>query len=289
MMKRLICWVLALISVLALAVPAFAHDRKDHDKDINDVLFNNGSFPGYSKKGKNLKDLENAVALCIDQFNGSDYRLLVDLSDHGIKGIPKDIKTIDLIKVNAYTHRGFTHMGWNYHYDDDEEWEKKWQIRRKILLQTVEEVFGFRSKTKMVGFLRFEKVYDDQCDAFAAFLYYLHILSDYKYYEGDKKDTLTNQVMPLVADTDSEEGDIFSELQRILPIVFEESVKDRDYLWLEITIKGLEKDAKGLEDIDDENFQQHHDIVEKLFEHLKSIVPGLLQKEPFFNKVFGGK
>lgn len=289
MMKRLICWVLALISVLALAVPAFAHDRKDHDKDINDVLFNNGSFPGYSKKGKNLKDLENAVALCIDQFNGSDYRLLVDLSDHGIKGIPKDIKTIDLIKVNAYTHRGFTHMGWNYHYDDDEEWEKKWQIRRKILLQTVEEVFGFRSKTKMVGFLGFEKVYDDQCDAFAAFLYYLHILSDYKYYEGDKKDTLTNQVMPLVADTDSEEGDIFSELQRILPIVFQASVKDKDYFGLETTIKMLENDVRGLENIDDDNFQQHHDIVEKLFKHLKSIVPGLLQKEPFFNKVFGDK
>lgn len=287
MMKRFIAWVLVIILLVSFAVPAFAHDRKDHDKDINDVLFNNGSFPGYSKKGKNLKDLENAVALCIDQFNGSDYRLLADLRDHGIKGIPKDIKTIDLIKVNAYTHRGFTHMGWNYHYDDDEEWEKKWQMRRKILLQTVEEVFGFRSKTKMVGFFKFEKVYDDQCDAFAAFLYYLHILSDYKYYDGDKKDTLTNQVMPLVASTDSEEGDIFSELERVLPIVFAASVKDKDYFGLETTIKMLETDARSLEYVDDENFQQHHDVVVKLFEHLESKVPGMLQKEPFFSKVFG--
>ena len=277
-MKRFICWVLALTSVLALAVSAFAHDRKDHDKDINDVLFENESFPGYSEKGKKLKDLEDAIALCIDQFNGSDYRLLTVLRNHGIHGIPQDISTIDLDHVNSYTHRSFTHLGWNYHYEDNKDWEKKWKTRRTILLETVKEVFGFQSNIKMVGLFKFEKVYDDQCDAFAAFLYYLHILSDYKYYDEGQRDTLTDQVMPLVSN--GEDKDIFSELESIFPVLFENSVTERSYIGLEQNIKQLENDAEKLDSI------RYTELANSLLEELESRVPALLKAEPFFSKVF---
>lgn len=269
---------LALFFVIAAAVPAFAHNRNDHDQDINDVLFENESFPGYSEKGKKLKDLEDAVALCIDQFNGSDYRLLTVLRNHGIHGIPKDISTINLDHVNSYTHRSFTHLGWNHHYEDNKDWEKKWKTRRTILLETVKEVFGFQSSIKMVELFKFEKVYDDQCEAFAAFLYYLHILSDYKYYDEDQRDTLTDQVMPLISN--GEDEDIFSELESIFPVLFENSITERLYIGLEQNIKQLENDAEKSDSI------SYTELANSLLKELASRVPALLKAEPFFSKVF---
>lgn len=278
MKRRFIAWVLALFFVIAAAVPAFAHNRNDHDQDINDVLFENESFPGYSEKGKKLKDLEDAVALCIDQFNGSDYRLLTVLRNHGIHGIPKDISTINLDHVNSYTHRSFTHLGWNHHYEDNKDWEKKWKTRRTILLETVKEVFGFQSSIKMVELFKFEKVYDDQCEAFAAFLYYLHILSDYKYYDEDQRDTLTDQVMPLISN--GEDEDIFSELESIFPVLFENSITERLYIGLEQNIKQLENDAEKSDSI------SYTELANSLLKELASRVPALLKAEPFFSKVF---
>ena len=285
-MKRLVVWAQVIISLVSFTVPAFANPKDKHDEVIKDVLFGEqgGTFVG--EKQKDLNNLLNAVAICLDQCNERDNNKLQELNDSGIHGLPE---SIDEIKFPGNQHhRQFTHKGWNYIYLLD---KGKWETRKTILLQTVKEVFDFRPRIKLVGFLKFEKEYSDQCNAFAAFLYYLHILGEYvssKENEDKKESSATiRDMIPLTRQHPGEDNeDVFWELERVLPIVCKTAVKDGDYSGLEVDIKILEQEARELGGVNDENLQQYRVIVTRLLGHLKSKVPGMLKKEPFFSKVF---
>ncbi len=297
MMKRLICWVLALTSMLALAVPAFAHGKTEHDAVIECVLFGNSAYKKGLKdqdKKQKLNDLENAVAVCLDLFNAEKERSkpFDELRSRGIHGIPKKVASIDY-PANARTHRWYTHRGWNFVYTDD---KGNWEVRKDILRQTVNDVFGFKlmaGKWTLFGISK-DFGFDEQCDAFAAFLYYLHILGEYvpgkePKDNGNKidKSATIEGTIPLTRLHPGEGNeDVFWELERILPIVCNASVKAGDYSGLEVDIKMLEQEARELGGINDENLQQYRDIVTRLLGHLKSKIPGMLQKEPFFSEVF---
>ena len=116
MMKRFIAWVLVIVLLVSFAVPAFANDKDDHDKVIKDVLFgeNRAAFDG--EQQEKLNCLLNAVAICLDQYNGNYKNELQKLIDSGIQGIPESISAIDFL-FNQH-HRQFTHKGWNYKYSN---------------------------------------------------------------------------------------------------------------------------------------------------------------------------
>ena len=286
MKKRLIAWVLVLLTMLTISVPAFAGNQDEHSAIIERVLFGDGEYKktlqaaGQKKKKQKLEDLENAVALCLDQFNNTDQGLLDSLNKHGVHGIPKSIDAFSF-PGNSMSHREQTHLGWKHNYEksDNFDWPQIWKTRKNILLQTVNKVFGFQwlagewsifGKTIQLG-------YDDQCDAFAAFLYYLHVLGDYKEYNPSQRDSLTGKVIPLVTD---DKENFFSELERVLPILLEDSVGTKSYQGFIHDIKKMKDDVKKMDNID------YAELADTLLEKLERNVPNLLKNEPFFEDVF---
>lgn len=289
-MKRLVAWVLTLVfSIVALAVPVFAHNKTEHDRIIESILFGEKNYKNTFVKGSEeyeaLTALENAVAICLDQYNGSYVEKLKALNDQGIHGIPDSIKDIDF-NGNEY-HRKYTHKGWNYQYSDNKDKDKAhWDTRKTLLLQTVNDAFSF--KLLAGKWLIFDFGYEDQCEAFAKFLYYLHVLGDYDCDDAKNKRYIIGCVMQMAREHASDDNpDIFWELESIFPILFESSTKAVAYKGLEQDMKLLAQQARKLGDLSNENFQQYHEIANELIEKLKSKVPGLLKEEPFFKGVFG--
>lgn len=90
MIKRLVATILAVICLLHVAVTAYAHTKEGsngHDQYMSWILFGSKTYkdtlPETSKEIKAIEALENAVALCIDQYNGSyGPYLLGKLTNH---------------------------------------------------------------------------------------------------------------------------------------------------------------------------------------------------------------
>ncbi len=291
MIRRVISLLLILILFSAIVIPSFAHDKSGHDAVLEKVLFGESSFhtglaPG-SKSYKALDALEDAVAICLDQYQGNYAELLAELHSYKIHGLPESIKAIDF-SGNQY-HRRYTHFGWNNIYMPTDP--AHWEIRKTILCQTVNHVFEFQKRAGTWSILGISKDfgYSAKCDAFAAFLYYLHVLGDYT--ASDKKRVLGN-VIPL-ARLNPEIGneDIFFEIERVLPLVLERAATENDiaYCGLIQDIKAMHKIGIRYEKnggVTDENFSDYKALAIKLLEKLESKVPGLLKNEPYFKKIF---
>lgn len=282
-MRRLTSWVLAILAVFSLAAPAFAHNMAEHNRIIERILFGNEEYIKTLTKGSEeysaLTALEYAVAICLDQYNGNYTDQLNALNRRGIHDIPKSIDEIDF-KANEY-HRRYTHRGWDQDYSGFDK--AHWSIRKTLLLQTVNDVFGFK---RFAGkWLVFDFGYDDQCEAFAEFLYYLHVLGDYD--DAKEKKVIVGCVMPLAREHPGEQNrDIFWELEQILPVLFKSSTKDVAFTGLVQDIKILAEEARQLGDLTTENFEQYREIANALMQKLESKVPFLLSKEAFFSNIF---
>ena len=87
----------------------------------------------------------------------------------------ESIQDIDF-KGNS-THRRYTHKGWNYTYSGEQDKGQNWPLRKTILVNTVEKVFGMDGLWGAVSSL-WDTTGEEWADAFAAMLYYLHVLGD---------------------------------------------------------------------------------------------------------------
>ena len=291
MIRRSISIILSFLLLLSINVPALAHGKDKHDEILEKVLFGEPAFldgltPG-SKPYKALDALEDAVAICLDQYQGNYEDLLSKLHAYKVHGLPDSIKDIDF-SSNQY-HRRYTHLGWDKSYDPTDL--SHWEIRKTILSQTVNHVFGFQKRAGVWSFLGISKNYEytPQCDAFAAFLYYIHVLSDY--ISSDKK-TVQGSIIPLARlHPDKGNEDIFYEIERVLPLILERAAAENDiaYCGLMQDIKTLHKIGIGYEEdggVTNETFPEYQALAKKLLEKLESKVPGLLKKEDFFKAVF---
>jgi len=304
-MKRIIALLLVLCLSVALVIPANAYGAKEHNKLIESILFGN---PNYFKNtseeiGNQLQKLEYATTICLDQFQGNYADELSFLNEQEIHGIIKDIDKIDF--GGDSHHRKYTHKGWLWDYQKDDT--ANWELRKTLLLQTVNDVFNFSDKAGEWEVLWFTKDhgYTEQCNSFSAFLYYLHILGEYEKMSKDLSSPtstrkefsqITEDIIPLAKMMPTDfSPDVFWELEKHLPVIFasQKESGSRVYSDMMQSLQILATEARAFALDNNDFYEPTADAVAsycqyavKLIEILKESVPDLLKKESFFSAVF---
>lgn len=289
-MKRRILSIFLLISILLSAnTIAFAHGRDEHNQIMSMVLFGAGDYKDGLIKGSSeynsLEALESAVTLCLDQYNGNYSDELKTLNRMHIHGIPKDIGVIDF-SGNQH-HRKFTHQGWSHIYSPD---KGNWESRKTILLQTVNKVFGFQRRAGQWKFLWSEKDYgyDEQCVAFAKFVYYIHVLADIE--ESGINEGYSDMIKLALSHPQKDSPDIYAELLCILPVLFRsQSSNNTAYKGLILDIRLQANRARDfVADNPDLHscYSDYQEFAKELLEKLQSKIPYLLANEYFFKNTF---
>ena len=284
MRKRIVAILVAAIVLTAIAQPAWAHGREQHNADIELILF---GCENYKESHSSVKDsiqaLEDAVYLAVDQFNGNGAKELEQLKGMGIKGLPRSIDAFDY--PSNSTHRDLTHRGWDFKYPE----KAHWPIRKSILTNTVQKVLFDESKPLSWFPWLSDMLYDTtqstkQRDSFCALLYYIHILGDH--IDTEKYGQLC-YIAPLARPNDEENPGIIPELQKHLGILFASQQSSFTYQALMGELDNLNARASNLLSSTggintDEKFTQYHKCAVDLRETLALYLPTLLEDEPFF-------
>ena len=272
-----------------LGVTAFAHERDEHDKDINRVLFGVDDYKsGHEKTADVIRALEDAAYLAVDQYNHHGQDALDNLNSRKIPGIPSSIEDIDF--TGNYAHRNFTHRGWNIQYPE----KSHWSMRRTILMNTVEHELFVDSDTPLSWFpWASEKVYgrrgtEKQQESFCVLLYYTHIIGDH--IEAKKFQDLA-YVAPLIRPDDRDNPGIIPELISCIEVLFEDQKHTFLYSGLIQELQNLQYKSEKLVRSDgginnDQKFEEYHECAVKLLDVLKTYIPDLLKNEEFFYSKF---
>ncbi len=276
---------------LFIPVSVLASNRMEHDKQLERIVFGRENY--YASQPKNQKKaveaLECAVFLCIDQYNNTGNNDLRTLKEYGVPGLPENINAINY--TAGYDHRKYTHIGWVpiMHPEKGE-----WNIRKEILLSTVNKVFDFGLFTD-VNILGLKPAYTPQCDAFSALLYYIHILEDLAALKDYGQYKLEGAyVLPLArAHADTNSPDILWDLTTLyFPNLFSKSVKESfEYNELMQKSGSLAQSARSLVQrtggiYNEERFLEYKNYTLEFLLLLQDYIPRLLRKESFFTSIF---
>ena len=280
----LLCMAVSLSSFTALA-----HERDEHDDDIERVLFGEENYKtSHTDVADIIQALEDATYLAVDQFNGYGQDALDNLQGRKIRGIPSNISEIDF--TSNYAHRSLTHRGWDMTYPEKAHWE----IRKAILINTVEQELFIDSDTPLSWFPWLsEKVYgrngsEKQEESFCILLYYTHVIGDH--IEAEKYQDLV-YVAPLVRPNDRDNPGIIPELINCFHGLFEDQTNTFTYSGLIQELEVLQADSERIMKSpgginSEEKFKEYHQCAETLLETLETNVPQLLKNEAFFGDNF---
>ena len=280
--------------VLHTPLTIFAHNKSEHNKELEAVLLGEG----YSKyKTDKIKEtityIEDASYLTIDQFSSSKDTPTGEEKFEELKSAGKISRFLKFESIDYNTeilggnvtgkiHRAHTHQGWKY-----SSGLKKIDIflkkRREILLSTLDKVFLFDDKKIGNGFIT---GYSDKCNALAGIIYYVHILGDYD--EAKKKESI-GKLTDLAGRNDG--NNMISELIEYCETLFSSQKKSCIYKKLIKELKSIEKSASKLLKSEggintDEKFDEYHECAAEVMETLKDNIPSLLENEKFFKDVF---
>ena len=276
---------------------SFAYERAEHDDITEEILFGKSNPVFDSKKTDAKKCLESAVYLCLDQSRSNGADDLSILKDYGVDAVP-ELEQIALTGIFYGSHDKYTHMGWHYDYSDTnistlgEPWEKRWKLRKKLLLNSVNKVFGFGPissfRINVLGHAEGTKA-----DAFAELLYYVHILGDYedKIADNIKKGKYKMDLLAIPFATrqaSKQNRDLFFDLQESIEKLFDNSKDPNSFKSLSDKLDNIAQAARSRPTVSSktgaENFRKD---VMKTRRALKKYVPPLLAQEEFFSQVFG--
>ena len=301
-MKRCTALLLVLLLLISVSLPVNAYGEDGHRKIIESILFGDENYSD-SLSGNaldQLKALEYAVTICLDQYNNSYSDELAFLNAQKIHGLPNSVDEINFTG-NQY-HRRYTHRGWDFKYTPIDK--ANWPVRQTILLQTVNEVFSFSRRAGVWKFLWFTKDhgYKEQCTSMAAFLYYLHIIGEYHEVAMQLEDennartdftALTASVIPLATAHPSDSNpDLFWELEKHFTVLFatQKDAGSDMYIGMMTELRTLASEARKLASqtggITQANFPEYIQYAMDLIDILQARIPALLQNETFFTKVF---
>jgi hypothetical protein len=120
-----------------------------------------------------------AVYIALDETERG--RNLASRASNEIKKIGIHVPELDEILTpgSGSLHHKYTHQGWTYDYrnlpneypDKSREYQKKWERRKNILLDTLDKTLTFSLFDKLSG----------KVDSLGAILYYSHVLADLRY------------------------------------------------------------------------------------------------------------
>ena len=305
MKKRVIALLLAAAMFVMGGAPAVAHEKQDeHDKDLKYALFGSREKALSGDEKLIFDAISNAAALTIDQFSPNDSlkwkkgvydELQNDLKKMGLPTLTDNFDSLDLNRkisadgknITANTHRKYTHLGWNYkNYPKEEFWEK----RKRVLLHTVNwTLFNDKAAFSWVpGLSNVLYSPSEQCEAFSAMVYYIHILGDH--IEGDVPEKLTD-LEPLIQYTNLSTPGIIVELKEQLEIVFVSQNGSWTYAVMMEKLSALgieaERNCGMWGSIDTvEKCKTNQEYAKKLLDILAEYLPQLLANEPFFSNHF---
>lgn len=275
----------AAVILLTVALPARAHDREEHDADLEYVLFGNRAYKEtHSTDAKLVEALEDAVYLTVDQYNGQGSEQLEFLKSMGVKGLPDSVDEFNF--SGNYAHRHLTHRGWSFEYPE----QSHWSIHKSILINTVQKIL-FENEKQPLSWLPWlsEIPYGTsedtkQRDSFCALLYYVHILGDHI---AAEKYTQLAYIAPLARPSGNQDPGIIPELQEHLSNLFSSQHSSYTYYALMGELDALNAKAEKLVSSTggintDEKFSQYHQLAEDLKELLSYYLHTLLMNEPFF-------
>lgn len=306
---RFTCLLATLLVFLGAAGPCYAYDTDEHSAQIEYVLFGNRDYKNtHPRHEDKVQALENAVFLCVDQFNGSGQDELGFLIDRGIPDLPKSISEIDF--TGNYAHRGPTHSGWNAGHAT----KCNWPVRERILTSTVKFELFPSNDTVLTWFPWLEeKIFGEevesrahsreQCEAFSMLLYYVHVLGDHIHAGDDdrnaKDGSLTFKqkltglayIDALTRPNDRDNPGIIPDLRSSLATLFAVQEQSRTYKSLMNKLDEYEAvsdelvNSRGGVDTEGE-FAQYNKCANDLLDTLAEYVPKLLEKEEFFKNSF---
>lgn len=302
MKKRILAMLLLLIFVVGSVPGALAHDdQAKHDRDLKYALFGSSEKALTGEEKMIFKAISNAAALTIDQFSPNEQLrqkestyndLQSELQELGLPALPDSFDKLDLNinvapdgkNITANSHRKYTHLGWNYKDYPNEEF---WETRKQVLLHTVNwTLFNDKAFFSWIpGAANVLYPPSEQCEAFCAMVYYIHILGDH--IVGNKPEKLTD-LEPLIHYTSLNTPGIIAELEEQLSIVFVSQEDSWTYAALMDKLTGLKIRAErncgtwGTVDTK-EKCTLNQDYAKELLDILSAYLPSLLKNEPFFS------
>lgn len=308
-MKKIRSILIALIIMIIVPItPVQAHSANKHYEDLEMMLFNSENFSRTADNKEGIRIIEKASTLCIDQM-GSKNNVddLEELKKYGVRGLPKDVSEInpDGTSLTATNHREYTHQGWDKNYKELENGDlANWEVRKNILLASVEKVMDF--KLFSGKWLFFDFGYSEKCDSFCALIYYNHILGDYMEDTSDKNGNLdkfngkTNgKKIPFAcsdSNNDSNKIDLFSKLENHIAKLFKDQKDKTVYKNLIRSIQELAKKARNIADGEGKIKAEDYDEMKGYVSELMDILTGknnkynaiheLLMNESYFTEAF---
>ena len=273
------------------SISVFGYGANEHNKILIEVLF--GKNPVTNTDA--IEAINDAVAISIDHFNGDNSSMLIELKNNfKIRGLPDNLSSINF-NGNSYTHRQYTHKGWTYDYSNDGSLDKgtvkkaNFAKRKDILLKTVNQVFDFNFWSGKLWLS-----YDKQCDSFAAFVYYVHILGDY-IHDSESDSKYTDYGMIPLIESDGMVG-MIDEIEKYSKILFSEQsngvgTQKRNYMLylneLDEIRSEVEKIYNNKYDLDNNDiYVKYMSYAKDLMDCLKEYIPSLIKEETFFKNVF---
>ena len=305
MVKRIICFWLVVLLCLSSSVITSAHGREEHDEELEFVLFGNRYYKNTHPADKNkIRAIEDALFLCVDQYNGSGKYELKNLHNEKVPDIIQSIEEIDY--TSNYSHRSLTHRGWNISYDKKAHWE----LRQKILRNTVQKELFSSMDTPLSWFPWLsEKVYkkrnSEQLESFCILLYCVHVLGDHieageekKLGQGQSRPKTPKEkiaglsyILPLAHTEDRDNPGLIPDLIKNCAILFDAQSKTRRYMSFMQELEDLRNKSERIYESEggvntDPKFEDYNACAKELLNVLGEYVPELLKKEIFFSNTF---
>ena len=288
-MRKIHSFFLLFLALLFIPQSGLAHPFETQKKDVQLVLFGRDNY--YASQPEKRRNVIDALAfaqnLVLDEFNGNSNSSFTTklqfLKDYGIKGLPSSIADIDFTCNSA--HENFVNIRWENGKTPD---RGNWSVRKNILLTTVNGTFNFGIGTDFYFFSNEPFLsYTEQCNAFAALLFYVHQIGDIE------TTTYKATVFPLArAHPGDSNPDILWDLMEIyLPKLFPGQTDSDAYKNLISKLRDVAVDARslagstgGINTTDkQEQYKQYATMVKNI---LSEHVPKLLHNETFFAEVF---